>query len=138
MKVFNNILRFSDYVFYRVGKAYFRWDKKDVTTAMTAVSFMQMMLICDLILIPILLVYGPPVTRPYATQIAYGAVGVLAVIMIANWIRYHNKYDHYAAMWVAEEESVSLRNGVLVVFAIATPLVLMIITTILVQQRPQA
>jgi hypothetical protein len=51
-------MEYFDYVFYRVAKAYKRWDGNDNTTAKTLVGFMLATSACDIILFPLVFFYG--------------------------------------------------------------------------------
>ena len=119
------ILRFFDYCFYRMAKAYLRHDGKDGVTASLAVGFMQGLSIASIIVIPIVLIYGVEFTKPYSKNIAYASMIINSIFMYKNFFYYKGKYDEFDALWANEDETDKFRHGFLVTLALASPMIVL-------------
>jgi len=120
-------MKYFDYIFYRVAKAYHKWDGNNYTTAKTAVGYMLATIVCDLILFLLILFYGRDQLVLYRGSIKIAAVTIIIVFMFLSSKRYKNLYTALDAKWCNEEKTVKFYRGVLVVVALPLPLVVLIL-----------
>lgn len=101
-----------DYMFYRIAKFYYRWDRKTAVTAIIGLSFVQG---CALGFVQSLIFrtyFSRQETAPYSK--AFGAVGVatLVVLIILNTWRYSNRYVPLRERWQQEAPGPRFLKGV--------------------------
>jgi hypothetical protein len=116
---------FFDYVYYKVAKVYYKWDKDSGATALACLSFMQTLTLACLILIPERLIFPVSVTSRYSKITGYIGLVVLIVIVILNYRRYSDKYPELKERW--KDESYPIIKGTLVIIALFVPLVILLI-----------
>jgi len=113
-------------MFYRIAKAYFKWDGQDGITAIITVSLCQSLIIMDIIFVIIRLLYPRQETLGIGNIGKVVVIASLVIIIFANFIRYKNRYDDYKLIWSSEKPSRKRINGFLVILSLILPLVIAI------------
>lgn len=124
------MLLFFDYIYYRVNKAYFKWDGRNGSTSIIAVSMLQTMLITDIFLVFIKMNFDKNSLVPYAKTIAFVAVGVFCVFVFINYFKYKDKYNNLKTRWKNEPTTQSIFNGFLVVLSLIIPWILLVMIAV--------
>ena len=111
-----------DYVFYRLAKFYYRWDRSSAITAIIGLSFVQNLYVGFKSMIIIKSYYSRIETSAYSKR--YALIGSLLLIatIIANFIKYNKTYPAFRERWLDESRLKSLIKGVCVLFFILLPL----------------
>jgi hypothetical protein len=122
---------FFDYIYYRVTKAYFKWDGRTGATGLAAVTMIQVFLITDFAVILTRAFLDRYVFAPYANQIATLFFGIVVVLMILNYRRYVGRYSKLKIYWKEEQPNVRRMKGFLVVVSIILPWVPLILLGLL-------
>ena len=112
---------FFDYIYYRITKAYFKWDGRESITAIIAISMIQVLLIVDIAAIIIRTIYTRTETIPYAKTIGYSAVIVLISLIIFNRIKYHKRYNEFRKYWQSEPKKQYILKTIYVFLSIVLP-----------------
>ena len=123
------ILNIFDYTFYRVAKAYKKWDGFEGITAIFAVSLSQSMIIIDIILFVILETLSKSERldlNPYDKIIL---VTIMLAILVLNFIRYKGKFIVFDERWKNELRNQRIYKGILVIFLILFPVIFPILLT---------
>ncbi len=120
-------MHFFDYIFYRIAKAYNKWDGDENSTAFLSVGFMQGMIVCALILFPLRFFYDRDQTSPHVGTIKIIGGIILTVFMFLSYMRYKNMYPSLDAKWSNEEKGARFYKGILVIIALFLPLVVLIL-----------
>lgn len=118
---------FFDYIYYRMTKAYFKWDGRMGATAMIGISMIQTLVIGDIIMVVVRLFFDREVTAPYAKNLAYLDCIIGVVFMIHNYRKYNGTYNKFKTYWKNESEKVRKWKGVLVVLSLILPWVPLIL-----------
>jgi hypothetical protein len=117
--------RLFDYIFYRFGKAYYKWDRRSAITAICALTFMQSLWIAIFIMVPARLIYPLSVTSKY-TKISGFLMGVLMLVIYhLNEKRYADQYNKIKTRYV--DESHVFIKGILVIVAVFSPVAIIIV-----------
>lgn len=116
-------MKMFDYIFYKITKVYFKWDGRSGATGIAGVTIVQSLLLCDVFffITKIFKVYLPPYSK---TIIAIASVVILGLFVI-NFYRYRERYNKLRFLWKNESESKSTIGGILVVFSIFFPIILL-------------
>ena len=120
-------MEYFDYIFYRVARAYLKWDGNNNTTAKTAVGYMLATIVCDLILFFLIFIYGRDQLTLYRGPIKIAAVAIIFLFMFFSSKRYKNLYPTLDAKWSNEEKGARFYRGILVIIALFLPLVVLIL-----------
>jgi hypothetical protein len=122
MDIFKRIVRACDYMYYRIAKAYFKWDGKDGITAIFTISFFYCFLTC----LPGILIARYFFGQSFLVQ--YGSIAKLSLIVLAlvflilNFMRYRGKFDILENIYKNEDSRSKTWKGIFVVLALVTPL----------------
>jgi hypothetical protein len=120
-------MKYFDYIFYRIARAYHKSDGNESSTAFIAVGFMQGMIVSDLILFPLRFFYDRDQTSSHVGLIKIIGGIILTVFIILSYIRYKNMYTRLNVKWGNEVKSTRFFRGILVVIALFLPLVILIL-----------
>ena len=123
-------MKHFDYMFYRLAKAYHKWDGHENTTAFIGLGFVQGTLLIDLLLFSWSFFFDRNQMKVYRDQIKIVAIVILAFFMILSYTRYKNMYADLDAKWGNEEKGVRFYKGILVVVALSLPIVILILGAI--------
>jgi uncharacterized membrane-anchored protein len=109
------------YIYYRVCKAFFKWDGSEGNRAIWAVTMIQTLIIFDLIIMLLTLFWGHTSLFPYSKILGMSAVVVLFILMIVNGRKYDGRYDELDARWKDESQRKKLLKGCVVTLAMVLP-----------------
>jgi hypothetical protein len=118
-----SILDIFDYTFYRVAKAYKKWDGFEGITAIFAVSLSQSMILLDIILFIILETLNKSERLDLKPYDKISTVTIMLVIFILNFIRYKGKFSVFDERWKNELRNKKIINGIFVILLILGPIV---------------
>jgi hypothetical protein len=117
---------FFEYLYYRITKAYYKWDGDEGITAIIAISMLQTLLIGDFIIFIIRLFLDRGETLEYA-KIASGiGVGVFLILGFVNFLKYRKKFDEYQLKWGNENKIKKRIRGVLIVVSLIIPWLILV------------
>ena len=120
-------MKYLDYIYYRVTKAYMKWDGETGITGIMAVSLIVSMLFIDLYGIIHLTFFFDR----YGNQDKDLGKPIILVLMllitIMFYIRYRKRYKEMKSRWAFETKNQKLSRGFLVILAILLPILLPII-----------
>lgn len=114
-----------DYIFYRVHKAYLRWDGKEGST-----SFM---ILAGTIMLYTIVLVGIALDLCGAIKIIprlYAQIFIIVYFLILYKIihtHYRNRYDEFAKKWMHEDKRQKIIRGILVVLFAALPFAILFI-----------
>lgn len=111
-----------DYIFYRVHKAYLRWDGKEGATSYIAIVYVILMFSLDaaIIVLDLLGLY-----KAIPKDHAYIFVVVITFITYKFVYRhYHNRYDEFMKKWANESKKQKTIRGIGVVIFLTLPLLI--------------
>ena len=103
-----NILKFYDYVFYRLSSFFERNGGEDLDRSIAILSILQCLNLLTLIdLISILLVYS--INLPHSIELLLGII----LFFVFNSIRYRRfkTYQDLNKVWSNENESIRIKRG---------------------------
>jgi hypothetical protein len=112
---------FFDYIFYRVAKFYFKWDKRNGFTAICAVSMVQSLIIVDILTFTIRLFYERDITHKYSGIARNIGVFIVIFFLIINYLKYYGKYFKYKNYWKEESRNEFYYRGIFVIFSLIIP-----------------
>jgi hypothetical protein len=115
---------FFGYIYYRINKAYFKWDGRAGFTSILGVSMIQFMWLFVLIVFVSKFYFLPGELEPYVKGIKYAALACLGVIILLNYITYNGKYNYYRSQWREEDRRQRITRGILIVLLMALPWIL--------------
>jgi hypothetical protein len=119
-----SINTFFEYTYYRITKAYYKWDSSGGITSILVISLSQTLLISDIIIFIIRLFFHRSETLQYVKLASTIVVVLLIIICILNFSKYKNKYDEYQMRWGNEKQFTRRLRGILVIIALILPLII--------------
>lgn len=122
---------YFDYIYYRLTKAYFKWDGRKGITSIIGVSMLQSMLIGDFVALILGFLYTKEQTAPYSKSLAISWAVVFVGFIFFNFYRYKNRYNEFKKRWSNESKTQTILNGILVVIALLLPWVIIISASIM-------
>lgn len=115
---------FFEYMFYRVAKAYSKWDIVHGSTGVAAVICCQLFLIIDIAAMFVYMLFD----KPERTIIfKYFSIGIIIMILILgryNDKKFKNLYWTLHKRWKDESKQQKIRNGIIVILAILLPVLI--------------
>jgi hypothetical protein len=123
MQLLNN---FFNYSYYRIAKAYFKWDGSTGITAIIVLTLFQCMSVCDFIIIILRLFLQRSETIEYTKMAIILGGGIYILLCVLNFSRYKNKYEVYELRWGNEKHGIKRTRGILLVISLILPLLIMI------------
>jgi len=123
MQFINN---YFNYMYYRITKAYFKWDGSTGITAIILLTLFQTMLICDVIIFIIRMFLHRSETIGYTKMATIIGAGLYILLCILNFSKYRNKYDEYKLRWEDEKTTMKIMKGILLVISLILPLIILI------------
>jgi hypothetical protein len=117
---------FFEYLYYRITKAYLKWDGDEGITAIIAISMLQTLLIGDLIIFIIRLFLDRGETLEYAKIASGVGVGMFLLLGFINFSKYRKKFEEYQLRWSNENKSKRRIRGVLIVVSLIIPWLILI------------
>lgn len=119
-------MKLFDYIFYRITKAYFKWDGRSGATGIAGVTMVQSFLLIDIFFFITKLLKVDNLT-PYSKTITTVAAVLILGLFAFNFYKYRESYNKLRFLWKNESESKSTVGGVFVVFSILFPIILLYI-----------
>jgi large-conductance mechanosensitive channel len=114
-------MKIFDYIYYRMTKAYFKWDGRTGITAIIGISMIQTLIIGDITMLTIRLVFNRTETFPYSKLIAQLFGFIIVILIILNYIKYNGRYNELNARWKSETKQERLLKGLLVLGFLILP-----------------
>ena len=131
MKNLKFLLNPIDYMYYRIAKAYFKWDGKSAITALLSVSLFPVLLLLSLALVIIGHIYGRPYILEHKTILSIMTISLQFILLLVFYLRYKKIGETLKIRWAKEQEPHKTIKGVIVVFALLLPFII-IITDIII------
>ena len=121
MKLFKKCFIAFDYMFFRIAKAYYRWDGKQGITAIFTISLFY----CSLLFIPLItytrafygksfLIYNESFIKPFLIILPL-------IILIFNTLRYWGKFDQLNEKYKNENLKSKKLKGILIIVTLSLP-----------------
>ena len=120
-----------DYMYYRIYKFYYKWDKETGITALIAVSLFQTIILADLILIILKSIYSKWEIVPYSKHLKWGAAGLYIILNLINIKYFSGKYGNFDKIWGKENSKTKRRRGWLIILLLTFPWIIIIYLGIL-------
>ena len=118
---------FFDYFYYRLTKAYFKWDGRVGNTAIMGISMIQFLIITNILTIGFHIMFARP-TRPHLPSwTPYLGVAIVLSLIIINYFKYRKKYNQFRSRWMDEDHKIKLLKGVIVILTLILPWILLIV-----------
>jgi len=120
-------MKYLDYIYYRVTKAYMKWDGETGITGIMAVSLIVTMLFVDLYGVIHLTFFFEKYGNQYKDEAKTIGLVLMLLIILIFYIRYRKRYKELKRIWANETKNQKLSRGFLVILAILLPILLPII-----------
>lgn len=120
-------MKYLDYIYYRVTKAYMKWDGETGITGIISVSLIVLMLIIDLYGAIHLAFFFDTYGNQYKDAGKPIVVFLLFSILLIFYLRYRKRYGKLRSRWSNETKNQRLIRGILVIIAILLPIALPVI-----------
>jgi len=120
-------MKYLDYIYYRVTKAYMKWDGETGITGIMAVSLIVSMLFIDLYGVIHLTFFFDNYGNQYKDAGKPIVVVLMLLIILIFYIRYRKRYKELKRIWASETKKQKLSRGFLVILAILLPILLPIL-----------
>ena len=117
-------MKYLDYVYYRVTKAYMKWDGETGITGIISVSLIVSMIVIDLYGVIHLLFFFEKYGNQYKDAGKPLVVVFMLLILFVFYIRYRKRYKELKRRWANETKNQRLIRGILVILAILLPILL--------------
>jgi len=115
-------MKYLDYVYYRVTKAYMKWDGETGITGIISVSLIVSMIVIDLYGVIHLFFFFDKYGNQYKDAGKPIVVVFMLLILFIFYIRYRKRYKELKRRWVNETKNQRLIRGILVILAILLPI----------------
>jgi ABC-type Fe3+ transport system permease subunit len=116
-----------DYIYYRIAKAYFKWDGELAATAIVIMSLLQSFFLLVISTTIIRRFVSRTDTAPYAKQIGGVGIVVFLVLCALNYFKYKGKYHLLSLRWKDENPTQRRLRGVMIIFIIPISIVLLVV-----------
>ena len=131
MIIIRKIKDLCDYMYYRIYKFYYKWDKETGITVLIAVSLFQTILLADLILIMLKSIFSKWEIVPFSEHLKWGFAGLYLTFVLLNFKYFSNKYENFNSIWGKEDSKIKKRRGWLIVLVLLIPWLIIIYLGIL-------
>lgn len=121
MRLFKLSTTWFDYVYYRLCLVYRYFNDPEAFSAITIVSLVKTLLICDCVLI--VLAASMKLENIYLYSSTLGsAAGIFALLRLYfDWRFYKDRFQILHDKWQTETSSLKWRKGIMVVFTLIAP-----------------
>lgn len=121
-----------DYIYYRVYKFYFKWDKETGITAAIALSMFQSTILWIIFIFILKLLFNKSVIIHFSKNISLGGGAVFLLLSFLNEIYYSRKVtESLEKKWKNESLPLKRKKGWLVFFLLLIPWIILLILGIL-------
>lgn len=124
------MMKIFDYIYYRMTKAYFKWDGRNGITSIIGVSMVQSMMIGNLLAFLFGLFFTKAELSHYSKELAFTWATAFIVFIIYNSKRYKNKYIFFKSYWRDETNNQKVFRGFLVILSLILPWISIIVMSI--------
>ena len=121
---------FFDYIYYRITKAYFKWDGRKGITSIIAIAMIQMVIFLIIVALLSLMFYNTKEISTAPNTVKYVLVLPYFLFSYFAFRKYRNKYNKYKIHWGNETKSVKVFKGIGVVFSLILPWLVLILIII--------
>ena len=121
---------FFDYIYYRITKAYFKWDGRKGITSIVAIAMVQMVLLMIVISILSLTFYTTEEISNAPNSYKYMLVLPYLLFSFLAFKKYGDKYNQYKKYWKDEPIQVRVLKGFGVILSLLLPWVIFILIII--------
>jgi hypothetical protein len=128
-----SLINALDYMYYRVAKAYMKWDGKHAITSLLSISLFLYGLVCFPIIIVLIKMLGKPFFYENLQMTKTIIVILIFLFLGLVYLRYGNSFDRLDEKYKTEGELAKKVNGFFVVFALLFPWLLLIIGAIVLR-----
>jgi hypothetical protein len=130
MKFTKMFIRAIDYMYYRIAKAYHKWDGKEGSTAIFTISLFYCFITCLPVMLLLRLLGGRLFFREIGDIAKPTFVIIAILIFVLNFIKYRRKYEILNEIYKNENTKIKSIKGVLVVLVLVLPLLTFIIVAV--------
>jgi hypothetical protein len=127
MQYLDYLLKPIDYMYYRIAKIYFKRDGKSDITALLSVSLFPTLMLLSIVMIIIKKLYGPSFITEHKTILSVISITLQFILLFLFYVRYKKIKDTLIIRWEREKEPDKTIKGVLVVFALLLPFILLFV-----------
>lgn len=121
---------FFDYIFYRITKAYFKWDGRKGITSIIAIAMVKMVLMMILISLLFLMFFETEKISNILNTYKYVIVLPYLLFSILTFRKYSGKYNQFRKYWKDETREVRVFKGIGVILTLLVPWILFILIII--------
>lgn len=112
---------FFEYIYYRITKAYYKWDGDDGGTAIIGISMIQVVIILDFVLFLLRIFYDKSETSSLRNPLKW-VFGILFVVAyFYNSRKHKNSYEKYKLYYSKETKKQKTLKGLLVIISMLLP-----------------
>lgn len=112
---------FFDYIYYRITKAYYKWDGEPGYTSLIGISMIQLLLIMDFFVIILRLLYERNVTKNFLLEGKIVIIIIFIILNIYNYRKHKGTYKELIAYWKYEDKATRIKKGMLVLLTLIIP-----------------
>ncbi len=123
---------YFDYIYYRMYKAFFKWDGDEAARALCGVTMIQVLIISEIIYTCLRQFFSHQQMKPFGKEIAWSFVIIGILLYVLNYKKYKGKFDKYNDHWKMEPENKKKLKGLLVILSLIAPWILFILMTDLI------
>ena len=131
MKFLHYLLNAIDYMYFRVAKVYFKSDGNSAITALLSISLFLTLIILSPVLVIISNTYGQDFIITHKVILSVIAVLLQFTFLFLVSYRYKKVGESLKIKWASEREPAKSIKGVLVVFALLMPFIIIIVDIII-------
>jgi membrane protein YdbS with pleckstrin-like domain len=114
-----------DYTYYRIAKFYFKRDGSEAVTALLTITLVHFLYLLSIVFFLIgIFEIG---RRKTSTLEKTTIVIVIFLIFLYNKRNYNGKYFNLREKWKNETKKMKIRNGILIILFVLSPLFLIIL-----------
>lgn len=110
-----------EYTYYRVTRAYYKWDINKGITAIFAIAMFQTLIISDFLIFILKLFYNRSETMSYSKQFALAGCSLFIILSVLNHLRFKDKYEELKLRWENENTTQRRIRGILLIIMLVIP-----------------
>jgi len=118
---------YFDYIYYRMYKAFFKWDGAGAYRALLGITMIQTLLFSEVVIVLIRIFFSHQQLKPFGKILAWSLLIIGIIFYILNYKAHKGKYNEYDSYWKAESENKKILKGILVILSLTVPWVLFIL-----------
>ena len=118
---------FFDYIYYRITKAYFKWDGRKGITSIVAIAMVQMVLLMIVVSLLSLTFYTTEEISNAPNAYKYTLVLPYLLFSFLAFRKYENKYNQFKKHWKDEIKEVRILKGFGVFLSLLLPWIVFIL-----------